>query len=326
MRKLTKEDFIFLAVLLLFSFIAASRFFDHTLLFHSAPMGLLQQYEFSQLVYTGYLFVLFLFFALILKKNSFEKRKDIYYLITFLTIFMVPMYLYTDYFGTMDVYAWILAMFSMMLLDMEKAEWLIVILAFVSTLICPMSLFYTICMLTAMLLYKTQKKEKKQYLYLAVGTGIGGVAGVLVTMTMGYFTTDAQQSLSWHKFVLVIMLLSPYMFILFRFWDGIIQRAEEKMKVAYIVLFLGGLPSVFATLYIQDFHRAIFMAFVYYLFVGVQLLSLQDEKANVQMDGIKAMVKEWLPIPAMIIGYPLIILTLWMYGPLQLIVETILGN
>lgn len=93
-------------------------------------------------------------------------RKCVYYLIVFLTIFMVPMYLYADYFGATDVYAWILFFLGVFLLFAERLEWGMLLMAFISTCLSPMSLFYTVCMSAALLFYRAvQKGEKKVFVF-----------------------------------------------------------------------------------------------------------------------------------------------------------------
>ena len=326
MRKLEKEDIVFLTTLLIFSLIAASRFFDHTLLFHSAPMGIMQQYNFSQLIYTVYLIIMFIMFSFFLRKTETQMRKCVYYLIVFLTIFMVPMYLYADYFGATDVYAWILFFLGVFLLFAERLEWGMLLMAFISTCLSPMSLFYTVCMSAALLFYRAVQKGEKKYLFLAAGEILMGMIGFFIAYIVGYFTSDAQQTLSWHRFLVVTILLSPYLVFVIRFWNKIIQISNYKMKLAYAGLIAGSIPSVFVALYIQDFIRAIFMFFVWMLLIGILLPLFRDEKVIEQWGKTEVEVMKYIPIPPMIIGYPLIILTLWIYGPLQLIVETVLGK
>ena len=59
------------------------------------------------------------------------------------------------------------------------------------------------------------------------------------------------------------------------------------------------------------------MFFVWMLLIGILLPVFRDEKVIEQWGKTEVEVMKYIPIPPMIIGYPLIILTLWIYGPLS---------
>lgn len=326
MRKLNQNDRGFIIVFLCVSFIAAARFFDHTLLFHSAPMGIMQNYTFSQAVVSVYFLILFLFFGICLKRTASELQKTVYYVIALASVVAVPMYLNVNYFGTMDVYAWGILLVSIIFLLFGKAEWIAVPLSLVATCICPMGIFYVICPMAGFLGYRMFLSGKRKYGIYAVLAVILGCAGVGVTRILKFFMTDAQSTVSWHQFVLILLLLSPYAFLLFWMWERqLTGEAPERIK-AYLCLIFGGVPGLAVTLYVQDYARFFFVWFFYYTLVVLFLLADHDAKIQDVLGRAKEGIRKWLPVPAMLVIYPLIPFTLWVYGPLELLAETLLGK
>lgn len=328
MRKLNRNDKAFIICFLGVAFVGAARFFDHTLLFHSAPMGVMQTYSFSQFAVSLYFMALLLFSVWTLKHTSDKNAKTVYYLIALWSVVALPMYLYTNYFGAMDVFAWILLIIAAFFLLEKKFEWMTIQTSFVTVCICPMALFYSVCPMVGLLGYRAFSNPicKKKYTRYAFLTFAVGVCGIIVAKWMQYFTTDAQMTISWHKFVIILLMLSPYAVLAFRFWEKMLAGKSFEKQIAYLSLAFAGVPAAAVTLYVQDYVRHFFTLFFYYIFVVLFLLADQNKDTEFQVQNIKGFLQKWLPMPEMVIIYPMIFFTFWVYGPLELLEETLLGQ
>lgn len=310
--KIEKKDITFLGVLALFTLVVVFRFFDRGLVYHAARFSIMQNYNFSMLVITGYFFTLFLVYFLCLNKVQTENKKNIYYLIMFSAVFSLPMFLNINYFGTMDVYVWILVLIQMLFLIIGKVEWLSVPLVFLITYISPLSFFYCETIVLFLFLNKYYKQKNRRYLVLFCINSLIGLIVFFVAKYQENLLIDAQMNLTLKQFLLMILCFSPYLYLAFVFL--------KKLKMKWFMI-IGVLPSVVINLYLQDFSRAVFYVFAYFIFVVLCLVVLEDENTISQLEATKTKVKEWIPLPILVIVYPLLFMTFWVAGPLALMNE-----
>ena len=126
-------------------------------------------YMLSKIVLGIYFLVFFMFYIVCLKKCKKEEQHNMRYLIVFLSIFVFPMYLSDNVFGHLDVYLVILSMLSVLLIVIEKAEWLVIPLCIVAECIHQGFVFMNINIVLVLLFYKMMiypKEKKKKYIWI----------------------------------------------------------------------------------------------------------------------------------------------------------------
>lgn len=324
--KIEKNDISFLIALMLFAIIAYIRFFDHSLGYHMAFFSIMQKYEFARLVTVGYFVVLFLMYFVCIAYCDTKYKKNMYYLIAFLSVFSFSMFLPREYFGTNDLYAWILTFLMGILIVSEKCEWMTIPLSFLLTVLSPMSIFNCSCIVVVLLLYKFFAMKNTKYFVYAILNGITSLLGVVLVMVRSSIESDAQNQISLMHFAGIIIMLSPYIYIAMYFFAKLFKCVNENKLHGLIFIILGALPSVVVNLYIKDYTRAIFYVFFYFISVFMFLIAMKDEDISSQMENLKLRIAKWVPIPAIIIAYPLAIVTLWISGVQPLLEETLLGK
>lgn len=321
-----KNDREFLAVLAFFAVLCMSRFYDHALYFHPAPFSILQSYYVVVLATAAYYAALFLFYTVCVGKTPQFKKKLMYYLVTFCAVFTFPMFLQANYFGVMDVYAWFFTLMGICLIILERGEWLVVLFGFSSACIFPMFVLSGGCLLIAFLFYQGCKKEKKKYGCMGLALVLAEVIGLFISYIRGSLSMDVQMTVSLRNFVLMVVLMSPYLLMAITYFKSLLNGTQGKMKMAYMVILAGGIPS--ATMYVLrgDFARGFFYVFAYYAVTLLVLMAKRDEKAELGLLMLKVKILQWIPIPAIVVVYPFLFMTLWVSGAHELIVETVLGQ
>lgn len=312
LNKIDKRDVGFLGILALYAIVIVFRFFDRGLIYHAARFSVMQNYNFSLLVIFGYFVMLFLLYFVCLNKVDVKNKKNTYYLIMFSTVFMLPMFLNVNYFGTMDVYAWILLMTQLVCLVLCKMEWMTIPLAFLMTYISPITFFYCETIVLFLLLNKYLKQKNKKYLVFFCINSFIGIVSFCVSKMQNTLPTDVQMNLSLKQFALMIICLSPYLY-----WGFLFLK---KMS-AKLFMVVGALPSIVINIYLHDYARAIFYVFTYFIIIVMCLVVLKDEETIIQLESTKTEIKKWIPLPILVIVYPLLFMTFWIAGPLALMAE-----
>ncbi len=324
--RMEKNDRMFLVMLAFFAILCMSRFYDHALYFHPASFPVLQSYSMVVLVTTAYYVVLFMFYAVCVGKVLGVNKKLMYYLVVFCSVFTFPMFLQANYFGTMDVYACFFTLMGVCLVILERGEWIVSLLGFVSACICPMFVFSGGCLLIVFLFYKGCKKEKKKYGCIGLLLGVAEAMGFLISYFRGSLSMDVQVTVSLRNFVLMVILMSPYLLMAVTCFKCFFRDVPRKMKIAYMMILVGGIPSVAMYALRGDFARTVFYVFAYYVVVLLTLMAMRDEKAEIGLLILKGEILRWVPIPAVVVVYPFLFMTLWISGAHELIVETVLGQ
>lgn len=130
-------------------------------------------YRFTQIVTVVFFVMLFLFFYQCLKKCRGEDRKNMQYLILFLSVFTFPMFLTIENFGRLDEYLMILTILCCVLIVSGVMEWLIVPICILCVLLHQGFVFMNANIILVLLLYKVltgKGRERKKYAYIFVAT------------------------------------------------------------------------------------------------------------------------------------------------------------
>lgn len=321
LSKIEKKDIIFLGVLALFAVVSVFRFFDRVLITHSFPFGIMKQYEFAKIVTVLYGISMFVFYYICLMKCQLNNKKNMYYMIMFISVFTFPMFLNQNYFGTLDVYAWIILFSEVICIVLNKFEWISIVFTFVMTIISPVTFFYCECIALVLFLYQYIQKKKKKYLFIFLVNSLIGIAGFVIKFLQNSLIKDTQVNLSLTQFMAMLLCMSPYVYFAFEFFKGLFKNCEKNKWMLWGSIILGVLPSVVINLYIQDFARVIFYVFTYFIAIVMSLIVMNDIDVILQIEIVKEKIKKWIPLPIIFIVYPLLFMTFWIAGPLEVMVE-----
>ena len=317
LKKIKKDDITFLLALGVFVVVGIFRYYDENMLYHVAPWPILQSVGFNKLAMMVLVGSMFLFYLISIIKVKNEDKKMIYYLSAFLSVFLVPLFSTVEYLGTMDMYAWMILFWIVLSFSFDKMVWLSIPLAFIMMFISPMSVFNCGVLVLVLSLFKKNS--------LFICNIIAEVVAVILSISMYGLNTDAQYVLSITKFFAMSIMHIPYLIIAFVFFSGLIKKASGKKKIVWTCFVLGALPSILVNFYIGDYTRTILYTFMYFI-VGVMFFMMCGDSLVIsQMNETKEKVKEWVPIPVVLVAYPLLFVTFWIAGPVVLFTEVFTG-
>lgn len=127
-------------------------------------------YNFTGLCTILYFACLFWFYKICMDKCSIEHKQNMMHLIVFLSIFAFPMFIGKAMFGRLDLYLFIFMILSMILILIEKSEWLIIPIGIICICIHQGFVFTNANTILVLLLYKilfgNQKKRAKYIVIL----------------------------------------------------------------------------------------------------------------------------------------------------------------
>lgn len=324
-KKINKQDKYFLVALGIFALCNIFRFFDQGILFHPSRYEILQNYTFNKIAIIIYFISLFCMYSVVIILSHKENKKDSYYLISFISTFLFPMFLSIEYFGTMDMYAWIFTVFQLIILLIDKFEWICILLNIVMIYICPMSIFSCECIVLALLLYKVLSKKNVRCFYIALINFVFSSIYFLNSYFERTLLIDAHYKLNLKQFILLLIILIPYIILGIKFFSSLLKETGIYKRLSYLIIILGVLPSILTDIYLNDYARAFFHVFTYYLSVILILNVLGENEIYQQLKLLKCNIKEWIPIPVLIIVVPFLFMALWISGYEELLTEVFVG-
>lgn len=134
-------------------------------------------------VATLFFFVcLFVFYYVVLMKRDGIWQTRQQYLVILLSVFAFPMFVTEENFGRLDVYLTILMLLCMILLVVQKAEWLVLPLCCVGVLIHQGFVFMNVNIVLVLLFYRllTQEGAKKRYYLILFVLTAAAVSGLFL--------------------------------------------------------------------------------------------------------------------------------------------------
>lgn len=126
-------------------------------------------YQMSMAATILFFIMLFVLYAVLLYKVEEKQERTMQFFILILSILAFPEFLTLENFGRLDVYLAILMLACVIILLIEKAEWLVIPLCALATIIHQGFVFMNINIILVMLLYKAfrcQGKIRKKYLVI----------------------------------------------------------------------------------------------------------------------------------------------------------------
>lgn len=139
----------------------------------------------SWAVTIGFFLALFSLYFVCLKKTPEEKKNIVKILIIVISIFAFPMILTWNNFGRLDEYLWLLTILAVILLVMEKIEWLIIPLCLIACLIHEGFAFTNSGIILAILLWKIctrTNRDRRKYILIFIASFVC-ISGVFLYMT-----------------------------------------------------------------------------------------------------------------------------------------------
>lgn len=325
MRK--KFDYRVEGILLFYGVLIYARFFKHSMVFHSTPMGWMQQYDKVLVVTIGIVVFFSLFFSYAYQRVRYQRKRNLLCLSFLMVSLWSMMYWFQPYFGSTDIYAWTILLFSSLLLFWQKVEWMIPVLALLSCTISPMSILSVGVLYIVFLGQKYITSEGTKYRTIGIVVALAEMMGVAVTMLMGYFSKDVQVVMSQEKMIVTLIFWLPYAWVLFHFMMDSLKQCDNRKEKWFCRLFpLGGLPSLILWIGMGDYVRALCNLIYYYGFSLIFAELIECKLITDTVDIEKINVKQKLPLPEIFVIYPLIFVVFWMVGVDILAQESILAN
>lgn len=269
----------------LFVFVAAAffRFYDRKLWKHQATFDFMKNEQFALVAIGVYFAVCMLFLGVCIRKTAEDEKKMMRYLAAFMSVFAFPIFLPKYYFGSLDMYAWMLVIMCCTFLVLGRR-----ILSLITAGLCDLMVIFSI--------YQNG------------------------------WNPDVREVMSLQQFLAAIVLLSPYLFIAWDFFRGVQRKQEQKSRIILWILFLLGIPNAVMQTVMGDYARAIVYTFMYYILIVMTMMALQHQPVVAQMRETKDKLKQMVPIPSVVIAYPLLIMTFWIAGPITLFTEVFTGK
>ena len=113
----------------------------------------------------------------------------------------------------------------------------------------------------------------------------------------------------WHivnfiEFPIFLVLFSPYIFIIGKFYWNLIKREQDRpKKVAYIFIVLGAGTLLPEMILKTDYGRYMFALVFYYIACNLILLALGDEGAIVQTKELMGFLKNHTALAVFLVAY-----------------------
>ncbi|MCR4611892.1 MAG: hypothetical protein K5644_08345 [Lachnospiraceae bacterium] len=312
-NRLQKKDIAYVGALVCFMILCVARFWDRTIEDTNHLFAYMNNMRVAEII-TGALFLMIVAFVLVtIKKSDEEVKKSNYYLLVLFTALIVPMYLCDEYFGTGDVYSWILILFAVIISITSDYDMLSMILVLAAEAFCPAHNLAGTFAIFILILYKGLVKGKKSESVLLIVGAILYIAEFFLLFFNGYFSGVNVHRISLLKCIASLILLSPIIIYVLRFILKLIKGSNSEGKMFYTGVFLGGTANFVFLLLMNDYCRAIVLTTVYFVVVCIALLVI-DEDFKMHYIEEREIVRKYIPVPVAIIIYIFAIVTYWFFA------------
>lgn len=318
-------------------------------------------YRLSQLVTIIYYLSLLLFYYIAQKYTPENDMRRVRYLIVLLSVFAYPMFLTWENFGRLDEYLMIITILSMVLIIIEKAEWLIIPMCIVAMLLHQGFVFLEGNIILVLLFYKwmMSKEHKKKYGCIFILTALSvsvlfiyfeffghvkdaGVYEEVVALAKSLSQDGMSFSesllnheilgqdvseLEWafhgmNKWELPLNLLFywPYVAIGVYFFGKMLKFGDSvEEKLAYLAVVVGAITVLPEVILKVDLGRYFFSVLFYYIGILICLIAMGDKKVAVHLENLQIWIKEKIPVPMLLIAYPIVLMPFLDIHPNQML-------
>ena len=309
-----KKDIVYMCVAICFMILLVVRFWDREIQNNNHLLEQMNVLRVGEIITAVFFVAIIIYMYFTLRSNEGAVKKSIYYLLALLMVLIIPIYLCDAYFGTGDVYSWVLILIALMCAIAWDVDFVAVILLLGAQIVCPMHNLAGIFAVFMVLLYKAIIQKKR-------ASGVWFVVGAILYVAeyIGLYVTHNISGASNHrisitKFIISLVLLSPIIiFVLKYLWD-MIKAGKLEEKLMYIAIILGGAVNFAMLTIMGDYCRAVVLTTAYFVVVCLSLLSLKDKSFLVQYNRAREWIIEKIPVPAAIIIYVFAIVTYWYFA------------
>ncbi len=309
-----KKDIIYIGTSICFMILLVVRFWDRQIQDTNHLLEQMNVLRVGEIITVVYFIVMTIYMFYTLKRNDGNVKKSIYYLLALLMVLLIPMYLCDNYFGTGDVYSWVLVLIALICAIAADVDFVVVILLLGAQLFCPMHNLAGIFAVFIVLLYKAIVQKKKAS---AVWFVVGEI--LYVATFLGLYITHHISGVSIHritvtKFIVSLVLLSPVILFVLKFLWDMIREGRTEEKLLYVAVVLGGVVNFSILTIMGDFCRATVLTTAYFVIICLSILSLKDENFLTAYNKARELIVKKIPVPVAIIIYIFAIVTYWYFA------------
>ncbi len=265
-----KEDIAFLFALAAFMVFSVIRFYDRAFIAMGiTPLPALRSQN-TAIMGTGLYFVAILLYSLVaLSQCAPEKKKQTAYLLTVMSIIMVPAFLPENYFGVIDIYSAMLGFLCVILLYSENGYRFAAVGLFIVTRWDLTAAVTWGVWILAFIFYLTNRdmdgddvisqKKKKNNLALSAFLFIAGVGFPGAGRILWHDAFEPRYELTGKQALMLAVFLIPFALMFIRLIIILASNMRDFIaRLGYYCLIFAALPG-FAVWFLRgDFYRAIF--------------------------------------------------------------------
>lgn len=282
---------------------------------HAARLMILDDYSLS-IVMTLVMFIaLFVMFMISIKFNDVSNRNKVFYVIMMISVMLYPTYVHDNYLGAMDIYGITLGAIVLIMVMINKCEWISVILMAIGIFINPMCIFSLGVVVPVLVLYKGFVKKNKKELIICLCLCVVEVITFFISRKLGMFNLDVVDILDYKKLIVIMIFLTPFIFTaVVMFYNMIKKSSNVEGKLYYIISAFVGAPGFIVWTVSGDYTRAIINLFICYGLWLIVMMSYKDELLTSQINEECKIIKKWVPINGVVVLYVAAIMIYWMCG------------
>ncbi len=271
--RIKKEDIAFLIAQAAFMIFAVIRIYDRSFIpMDHMPVDALYDKRTACIGCAVYFFAILIFSLVTLVSTCDEKKGQVAFLLTAMSVVMVPVYLPENYLGVIDMYSAIMGFLALSVLQSKKALNYVGVIIFLIIRWDIVSAATWGVWLMAFVFYLTlrQKESDDNETYGKKRIALVATAvlflGALVIPVRGQNRWDGidfepRYELTLQQGIITLLFLLPFVFLFIRLlWRLASTRREFSLRLSYYCLFFAALPG-FAVWFLEgDYYRSIYYA------------------------------------------------------------------
>ncbi len=309
-----KKDIAYIGASICFMILLVVRFWDRQIQDTNHLLEQMNVLRIGEIITVVFFISMIIYMFFTLKRNEGTVKKSVYYLLALLMVLLIPIYLCDNYFGTGDVYSWVLILFAIISTVAIDMDFIAVILILGALAVCPMHNLAGIFAVFIILLYKAIVQKKKASTVWFVVGAVLYIAGFIGLYMTHHISGVNIHRITLTKFIVSLVLLSPIILFVLKFLWDMIKAGKSEEKILYTAIILGGVVNFAMLTIMGDYCRAVVLTTAYFVVVCLSLLSLQDQNFLVQYNKAREIIIDKIPVPVAIIIYVFAIVTYWYFA------------
>ena len=268
--RIKKEDIGFILAQMAFIIFSVIRFYDHGfVVMRNMPFLSLKNIHAAIFGCAVYYFVIILFSLVSLAYSREEKKKQTAYLLTAMSIVMIPVFLPENYLGVVDMYSSILGFLCLILLHSKYLDRLVGVVIFLMVRWDITAAFTWGLWLLAFVFYLSYRDResvieepsggKKNALLFAAVLYVIGCAMPRFNGTSYGRLFEPRFELSVSQAVIVLLLLLPFAVLFIRLIVSLARETSRPAaRISYYTMFLAAFPAIIVWFLQGDYYRGLY--------------------------------------------------------------------